>query len=125
MASQQQLPDCSVARHDSFVPWMFSKLPDWIQSYWHQEDETSHHQLSQHSGPNYLRHITKPPKWDVIFEKPSSSECNVSSADFYDVVQEFKKMREDPESKPKLDDKQLDALEQALFNKVALIQVCR
>jgi hypothetical protein len=75
--------------------------------------------------PEYLKYLNKRPDWKIIFDVPDCIKHNHNVLYSYELlIQEFMELRGNPNSKPKLDDKQLDAVEQALRNKLTLIQVC-
>ncbi|KAK3732599.1 hypothetical protein QZH41_016074 [Actinostola sp. cb2023] len=73
--------------------------------------------------PEYLKNIKKRPDWGVIFGEPIKYSDTEQPYSYDQLINEFKDMRSMSETtKPKLDEKQLDAVEQALCNKVTLIQ---
>jgi len=74
--------------------------------------------------PEYLKNIKKRPDWGVIFVEPIKYSDTEQPYSHDQLINEFKDMRSKSETtEPKLDEKQLDAVEQALCNKVTLIQV--
>ncbi|KAK3732595.1 hypothetical protein QZH41_016072, partial [Actinostola sp. cb2023] len=73
--------------------------------------------------PEYLKNIKKRPDWGVIFGEPIKYSDTEQPYSYDQLINEFKDMRSKSETtEPKLDEKQLDAVEQALCNKVTLIQ---
>ena len=69
----------------------------------------------------YVRKIEAPPDWGIMFESPPKSHDHEESS-VYSLVDDFERIKLS-NIKAKLDDTQLDAIDLALTNKVALIQV--
>ena len=70
----------------------------------------------------YINKIRSPPAWDIIFDRESLLGHKGESSD-YSLLKDFERIRLNSSCKPKLDETQLAAVELALKNKLALIQV--
>ncbi|CAH3130230.1 unnamed protein product [Pocillopora meandrina] len=84
------------------------------------KDFLVHPEANHMCQAEYVRKIEAPPDWGIIFESPPKSHDQDESS-VYSLVEDFERMKLS-NIKAKLDDTQLDAIDLALKNKVALIQ---
>lgn len=84
------------------------------------KDFLVHPEANHMCQAEYVRKIKAPPDWEIIFESPPKSHDQDESS-VYSLVEDFERIKLS-NIKAKLDDTQLDAIDLALKNKVALIQ---
>jgi len=71
---------------------------------------------------DYINEIKQQPDWEIIFKKEYLPDHNLHEEDEpYSLLEEFDQLKD--HCKSELDDTQLEAVELALRNKLALIQV--
>ena len=103
------------------------QLRVWLIFDWYFLDSVPFKDFLVHPEANhmcqaeYVRKIEAPPDWGIIFESPPKSHDQDESS-VYSLVEDFERIKLS-NIKAKLDDTQLDAIDLALKNKVALIQV--
>ena len=85
------------------------------------KDFLVHPEANHMCQAEYVRKIEAPPDWGIMFESPPKSHDHEESS-VYSLVDDFERIKLS-NIKAKLDDTQLDAIDLALKNKVALIQV--
>ncbi|XP_078352990.1 NFX1-type zinc finger-containing protein 1-like [Oculina patagonica] len=99
-------PALDILQHKDFVPFKeFLVYP--VANFRKQAD--------------YIDQIRSPPDWEIIVESPPESYRMKESSVTYSFLKEFKSLK-CSDIKKKLDDTQLEAVELAFENKVALIQ---